>query len=200
MYDFIINRLLCQTTFYWNYSLFMIIIIKATSHEKLKIDNFEIYIADRKATTCIYAKLFMLCCINSAAVQLVRCYSFRPPRRVASWVNYNSRRTESSSEHFASDLRLLKADVLKADAQWCENRRCSDSNHDLRIRKRVCYPLHHVSHVSATWHVSHTRIIRCFWYYKSFYFSWKSFILVGHFFYWIRHTSAQYTVGLTGPR
>jgi len=34
--------------------------------------------------------------------------------------------------------------LLKADALWCENKRCSDSKfHDLWIRKRVCYPLHH---------------------------------------------------------
>jgi len=54
---------------------------------------------------------------------MVRCYSIRLPRRVASCVNYSSRWTESSSEHFASDLSLLKADAL-----WCENQRCSDSN------------------------------------------------------------------------
>jgi len=48
------------------------------------------------------------------------------PEGSYSWVNYSSRvsrRTESSSEHFASDLSLLKADEL-----WCENKRCSDSN------------------------------------------------------------------------
>jgi len=38
-------------------------------------------------------------------------------------VNYSSRRTESSSEHFASDLSLLKADAL-----WCENKWCLESN------------------------------------------------------------------------
>jgi len=37
--------------------------------------------------------------------------------------DYSSRRTESSSEHFASDLSLLKSDAL-----WCENKRHSDSN------------------------------------------------------------------------
>jgi len=42
------------------------------------------------------------------------------PPRVASWVNYSSQQTV---EHFVSDLSLLKA-----DAQWCENKRCSDSN------------------------------------------------------------------------
>jgi len=63
--------------------------------------------------------------VNPAALPLpmVRCYSIRLPRRVASWVNYSSRRTESSSEHFASALSLLKADAL-----WWENKRCSDSN------------------------------------------------------------------------
>jgi len=34
-------------------------------------------------------------CVNPAALPLVRCYSIRFPRRVASWVNYSSRRTES---------------------------------------------------------------------------------------------------------
>jgi len=34
---------------------------------------------------------------------------------IASWVNYSRQRTESSSEHFASDLSLLKA-----DAPWCD--------------------------------------------------------------------------------
>jgi len=85
--------------------------------------NFEIYIADLEATTCIEAKLFMFRCVNSAALPLVRCWSIRRPRRVASWVNYSSRRTESSSQHFASDLSLLKA-----NAPWWENKRCSDSN------------------------------------------------------------------------
>jgi len=61
--------------------------------------------------------------VNPAALPLVRCYSIRLPRRVASWVNYSSWRTESSSEHLASDLSLLKA-----DAPWCENTRCLDSN------------------------------------------------------------------------
>jgi len=46
--------------------------------------NFEIYIADRKATTCIEAKLFLLRCVYPAALPLVRCYSIRLPRRVAS--------------------------------------------------------------------------------------------------------------------
>jgi len=69
-------------------------------------------------------KLSFFCsCVNSAALPLVHCYSIRPPRRVASWVNYSSRQTETSSEHFASDLSLLKADV-----PWCENKRCSGSN------------------------------------------------------------------------
>jgi len=61
--------------------------------------------------------------VNPAALPLVHCYSIRPPWRVASWVNYCSRQTESSSEHFANDLSLLKACT-----PWCENKRCSDSN------------------------------------------------------------------------
>jgi len=89
---------------------------------KVKV-NFEIYIAERKATTCIKAELFLLRCVYPAALPLIRCYSIRHPWRVASWVYYSSRRTDSSSEHFASDPRLLKT-----DAPWCENKRCSDSN------------------------------------------------------------------------
>jgi len=46
--------------------------------------SFEIYIADRKATTCIQVKLFLLRCVNPAALPQVRCYSIRLPRRVAS--------------------------------------------------------------------------------------------------------------------
>jgi len=46
--------------------------------------NFEIYVADRKATTRIKAMLFLLRCVNPAALPLVRCYSIRLPRRVAS--------------------------------------------------------------------------------------------------------------------
>jgi len=68
-----------------------------------------------------------------------------PSRRVASWSSklYSRQRTESSSEHYGSDLSLLKTDAL-----WCENKRGSDSNPwPIWIRKRVCYPLHHsVSH------------------------------------------------------
>jgi len=45
----------------------------------------------------------------------------RNNQKFSSWVNYNNRRTESSSEHFASDLSLLKADEL-----WYENKRCLD--------------------------------------------------------------------------
>jgi len=40
-----------------------------------------------------------------------------------SLVNYSSQHTESSSEHYDIDLNLLKANAL-----WCENKRCSDSN------------------------------------------------------------------------
>jgi len=45
---------------------------------KLKV-NFEIFIADRKATTCIQAKPFLLRCVNPAVLPLVRCYSIRTP-------------------------------------------------------------------------------------------------------------------------
>jgi len=81
-----------------------------------------IYITDRKATTGI-GKAFSAPRVNPAALPLVHCYSVRLPRRVASWVNYSSRRTESSNEHFVSHLSLLKADEL-----WCESKRCSDWN------------------------------------------------------------------------
>jgi len=71
-------------------------------------------------------------------------------------INYSSRRTESSSEHVASDLSLLKA-----EAPWCENKRYTDSN-PWPIWKRVCYPLHHrapqinthsngISHMQIVW-------------------------------------------------
>jgi len=36
-------------------------------HLKFKV-NFEMYIADRKATSCILAKLFLLRCGNAAAL------------------------------------------------------------------------------------------------------------------------------------
>jgi len=73
-----------------------------------------------------------------ATLPLVCCYSIRTPRRVASWVNYSCRWTESSSEHFASNLSLLKADALRSEISSARIR-----IHDLWIRKRVCYPLHH---------------------------------------------------------
>jgi len=61
------------------------ILHRAQSNTKKKVKvNFEIYIVDRKATACIYAKLFLLRCVNPAALPLVRCYSIRLPRRVAS--------------------------------------------------------------------------------------------------------------------
>jgi len=53
-------------------------------------------------------------------------------------MNNSSRRTESSSEHYASDVSLPKADaydVKISDARIWIN--------DLWIRKRVCYSLHH---------------------------------------------------------
>jgi len=48
------------------------------------------------------------------------------------------RLVESSSEHYASDLSLLKADDydVKISDAWIQT-------HDLWIRKQVCYPLHH---------------------------------------------------------
>jgi len=55
--------------------------------------------------------LLLLRCVNPAALPLVRWYSIRLPQRVASWVNYSRQRSESSSEHYVSDLSLLKADA-----------------------------------------------------------------------------------------
>jgi len=87
---------------------------------KLKKLIFEIYIADRKV---FRQSFFCSAVLTSQHYHWYAATRFALPRRVASWVNYSSRRTELSSEHFASDLSLLKA-----DAPWCENRRCSDSN------------------------------------------------------------------------
>jgi len=53
-------------------------------------------------------------------------------------VNYSSRRTESSSEHFASDLSLLKANDYDVNISGARIR-----TRYLWIRKRVSYPLHH---------------------------------------------------------
>jgi len=69
----------------------------------------------RKLLPVYRQSFFLFRCVNPAALPLVRGYSIRLPHGVASWVNYRSRQTESSSEHFASDLSLLKA-----DAEWCE--------------------------------------------------------------------------------
>jgi len=88
---------------------------------KLRV-NFVIYIADRIATTCTQAKLFLLRCVNPAALPPARCYSIRLPRRVASSVSCIGQRTESSSEHYVSDLSLLKLmryDV-KISSAWFE--------------------------------------------------------------------------------
>jgi hypothetical protein len=50
---------------------------------------FEIYMADLKASAYSRALLFLLHCVQPAALPLVRCYSIRLPRRVASRVDYN---------------------------------------------------------------------------------------------------------------
>jgi len=54
------------------------------------------------------------------------------------WVNYNRQRSESSSEHYGSDLSLLKSDTCGVKICGAQIR-----THDLWIRKRVCYPLYH---------------------------------------------------------
>jgi len=45
---------------------------------KVKV-NFVIYTADRKVTTYIYAKFFLLRCVNHAALPLVRCLDSPSP-------------------------------------------------------------------------------------------------------------------------
>jgi len=51
------------------FGYFELTFVKIVSTEDLKVKvNFEIYIADRKATTCILAKLFLLRCVNPAAL------------------------------------------------------------------------------------------------------------------------------------
>jgi len=70
---------------------------------------------------------------------LVRCFSIRLPRRVAS-VDYKHLATKEvvASECYDSDLGLLKADVydVKMRGAWIRK-------HDFWIQKRVCYPLDH---------------------------------------------------------
>jgi len=107
---------------------------------KFKTVNFVIYIADRKPTTykTYIGTVFLLGCGNPAALPLVRCYSIRILRMIASWVNYSMQRTESSSEHYVSDLSFLKADTL-----WCDISGARIWTHDPWIQKRVRYPLHH---------------------------------------------------------
>jgi hypothetical protein len=68
----------------WNGNLLMV--IEQTFTKEV---DFEIYLADLKASTCSYAKLLLLRCFNPAALPLVHCYSIRLPRRVASWVDYS---------------------------------------------------------------------------------------------------------------
>jgi len=60
------------------------------------------------------------------------------PDGIASWVNYNRQRTKSSSGHYVSDLSFLKGNAYDMKIRGARIR-----THDLWIRKRVCYPLHH---------------------------------------------------------
>jgi len=53
-------------------------------------------------------------------------------------VDYSRQRTESFSEHYVIDLSLLKADAYDVKISGARIR-----THDLWIRKRVCYLLHH---------------------------------------------------------
>jgi len=55
--------------------------------------SFDIHIAVRKAITCVHKQFVMLCCVNTAALPPVRCYSICLPRRLASPVDYRRQRT-----------------------------------------------------------------------------------------------------------
>jgi hypothetical protein len=87
---------------------------------KLKKVTFEIYVPDRKTTTCISSKLFLLCCVNSAALPLGHCYSLCLPRMVASWVDYSRQRTEScpvsTTPVISACWRLMNCDVKNSGA------------------------------------------------------------------------------------
>jgi len=86
------------------------------SHVKVKV-NFVIYIADWKATTYIYAMIYLLCCVNSAALPQVLCYSFHLPWRVASWVNYSRQ---------CNELNRPVSTTEVITACWRLMHRCSD--------------------------------------------------------------------------
>jgi hypothetical protein len=58
--------------------------VTVSASSKLLKADFEIYITDLKASICSWAKLFLLRCVNLAALPLVRCYSIHLPRGVAS--------------------------------------------------------------------------------------------------------------------
>jgi len=84
-------------------------------------------------------KALPLRCVNSPAPPLVRCYSIRLPRRVASWVNHSRQRTEScpvsTTPVISAYWRLMFYDVKMSGVRI--------RTHDLWIWKRVCLPLHH---------------------------------------------------------
>jgi len=83
--------------------------------ESLKLKSQKLFCNLYSGSESYYlyiGRAFLLGCVKPAALPLVRCYSIRPPRKVASRVNCSSRRNESSSEHFVSDLSLLKADAV----------------------------------------------------------------------------------------
>jgi len=131
--------------------------------------NFVIYIADRKANTCIQAHLFVLRFVNPQDYHwYVATHSIRLHRRVVSWVNYSSQRTKSFSEPYTPVIsacwRLMGYDVKISGARiW---------THDLWIRKRACYPMHYID--PYKW-------------YK--YFRWVPMIMYG-----IRQTCVHHTI------
>ena len=82
---------------------------------------------------------FLLRCVNPAALPVVRCYSIRLARRVASWVDYTATRTESctvgTTPVISACWRLMHYDVKNGGVR--------DRTHVLWIRQRACYPLYH---------------------------------------------------------
>ena len=108
--------------------------LKCQGLKKLEKVNFEICIADLKASTCSCAWLFLLRCVNPAALPLARCYSIRLPRCGLQPVRTESR-TVGTTPVISACWRLMHYDVKNSGVR--------DRTHDLWIRKRAYYPLHH---------------------------------------------------------
>jgi len=68
--------------------------------------------------------------------------------------------SESSSEHFASDLNFPKADT-----PWCENKRCSDSNlWPLDPKASVLPTIPQRPTTTLNFFLSHSAIFPCLWF------------------------------------